>query len=142
MTFTLDLKRAVDNINEDCENVIKGTLFSLSSMIIKGTPVGNPTLWKNPPPPGYIGGTLRGAWNASIGAPDRNETESKDKSGDSTVTDVAATIQAFDIGETFYLTNPQPYAYRVEYGWSSQRPQGMVRVAIMQAQQELDKLAR
>ena len=139
MTFTLDLKKAVENIKGDATNTIRGTMFSLSGMIIKGTPVGNPTLWASKPPKGYVGGTLRGSWQASIGQPNRAKTKRKDKDGSATISNVAATITSWDMGETFYLTNPQPYAYRVEYGWSSQRPKGMVRVALMQAQRELDK---
>lgn len=142
MSFSLDLRRAIENIQEDAERVVRGTLFSVSSMIIRGTPVGNPDLWKDPPPPGYVGGTLRGSWQASIGSPERARIDRIDKTGDSTISDMANTAMNLEMGQTFYLTNAQPYAYRVEYGWSSQRPQGMVRVAVMQAQQEVDRLAR
>ena len=132
------MSRAVDNITEEVEETVKGTLFSLSSIIIQGTPVGNPSLWKSKPPKGYIGGTLRGAWNASFNTPDLQQTESKDKTGTTTINNMSVTLDSFDMGDTFYLTNPQPYAYAVEYGWSSQRPKGMVRIALAQAQQVLD----
>ncbi|MFW0776298.1 MAG: hypothetical protein ACN2B6_01080 [Rickettsiales bacterium] len=132
------MSKAIDKIEEDVEETVKGTLFSLSSLIIQGTPVGNPSLWASPPPKGYIGGTLRGAWNASIGSPNEQQTGSKDKTGASTLANVSISLESLKIGNTFYLTNPQPYAERVEYGWSSQRPKGMVRVALAQAQQVLD----
>jgi hypothetical protein len=142
MSFTLDLKKATERIGEEAERVVRGSLYSLANAIVMGTPVGNPALWKNKnPPKGYIGGTLRGAWNASINTPDTTQKNSKDKSGQSTLGDISVTIDSLEMGTTFYLTNPQPYAIRVEQGWSNQRPQGMVGVALTQAQQILDKMA-
>lgn len=142
MSFTLDMKKAIKNITAETERVVRTSLYSLSSSIILSTPVGKPSLWKTPyKPRGYIGGTLRGAWNASVGSPDSTITNSKDKSGQSTVGSVSVTIDAFDMGKTFYLTNPMPYAVRVENGWSGQRPQGMVRVALTQAQKIIDNMA-
>lgn len=139
MSFTLDLKKAVKNINKNTERVVRGTLFSLSNRIIEATPVGNPSLWKSPAPPGYIGGTLRAAWNASIGTPDLSLSTST--AAQTAINQVASTTQALKIGQTFYLTNPQPYAWRVEYGWSSQRPQGMVRVNVAQTQNVINGLS-
>lgn len=142
MSFSLDLSKAIENIKEDAENVVKGTLFSLSGMIIKGTPVGNPALWKRKAPKGYIGGTLRGAWQASLNVPDLSKVDRKDKTGAIAIADMSRSISSFKIGDNFYLVNAQPYAMRVEYGWSSQRPKGMVRVALMQAQSELNRLSQ
>lgn len=145
MGFSLDLSNAVKNIKKDKERVIRGSLFSISSMIIKSTPVGNPSLWAPeslPAPAGYTGGSLRGAWNASVSTPDRNKSGQIDKNGASTAANAAKTINSFNVGQKFYLTNPLPYAQRVEFGWSQQAPQGMVRLAVKQAQKEVDKLSR
>lgn len=139
MSFSLDLSRAIKNIKEDAEKKVSGTLFSLSSRIIKSTPVGNPALWQNPPPPGYVGGSLRGAWQASIGSPDLSKNNRVDSNGGPTISEVSQVTSAFKIGQSFYLTNPLPYAYRVEYGWSTQAPAGMVRTNVMKAQAVLDK---
>lgn len=129
--FSVDMARALANINEDLEKVVKGTFFGLASRIIKRTPVGNPDLWINPAPPGYVGGTLRGAWQASVNQPNIAQKNSRDKSGQSTTLEVLQDISSWQPGESLYLTNAQPYAYRVEYGWSTkQRPQGMVRVSM------------
>lgn len=138
MSFSLDMSKAIKNITEEVEETVKGTLFSLSAKIVEGTPVGNPTLWKSKPPKGYIGGTLRGAWNASFGAPDLSISGSIDKTGAVTIGKISTTVDTLELGQTFYLTNPQPHAWRVEHGWSSQRPRGMVRVPLGQAQQILD----
>ena len=143
MSFSLDLSKAVQNIKADKERVIRGSLFSVSNMIIKSTPVGNPALWSSKPPSGYIGGSLRGAWNASVGLPNRNISKKVDSNGAKTVSDVSRVLSDyFSSGQTFYLTNPLPYAQRVEFGWSKQAPAGMVRIAVNQAQREVDRLSR
>ena len=140
--FTLDLANAVKNINGEAEKIVRGTIFSVASNIIKGTPVGDPTFWQNPAPPGYSGGSLRGAWHASVNSPDYTKTGRKDKNGAATINGMAQVALNLDMGQSFYLTNPLPYAYRVEFGWSKQRPNGMLRVAIMQANAELQRLAK
>jgi len=142
MSFTLDMKKAVKNIKEDTEKVVRGTLFGISSRIIKATPVGNPALWQSPAPEGYVGGSLRGAWSATIGAPDNIPKKSIDSNGSKTVNDMATTANNVNIGQSFYLSNSLPYAVRVEFGHSTQAPNGMVRRAVAQTQQIVDKAAR
>ena len=145
MSFTLDLNNAIRNIKENRDEIVRGTLISLSSLIIKNTPVGNPSLWAPqslPAPKGYAGGSLRGAWQASIGAPSFTKTGRIDKSGSDTVRKSTGIASTLEVGQTYYLTNPLPYARRVEFGWSKQAPTGMLRNAIMLAQRELDRLAK
>jgi len=140
MSFALDLRRAVSNIKEGTEKTIKGTLFSLSARIIKDTPVGNPSLWKNKPPKGYVGGALRANWQANINTTATNPLTIIDRGGDTTVASVLEKINALEIGDKFFLVNPLPYALPVEFGWSSQSPTGMVRVNVAQTQQVIDAL--
>lgn len=145
MSFSLDLSKALDNIKEDVDKVMRGTLTQLSVNIIKATPVGNPDLWSEaslPAPAGYVGGTLRGGWNASFGSPDRTRSGDieKDAGGGQTALNAAKVASTFEVGSAFYLTNPYPYAYRVEHGWSRQRPEGMLRVNLMQAQRIMDSI--
>lgn len=92
----------------------------------KRTPVGNPSLWKNQHPPrDYVPGTLRKSWEINY------TNSSRDfKTGRFTSTsDLLSTggIKA-NSGMGWVVFNPQPYAHRVEFGWSSQAPEGMMRV--------------
>lgn len=140
MSFKLNLAKATENIKQDAERVVRGTIFSVASKIVRRTPVGNPQLWKNPPPKGYVGGSLRGGWNASLNSPDYSETGRIDSNGGQVIADISAAVAGVDIGDTFYLTNPLPYATRVEFGWSQQAPAGMVRVSVNEAQTVVDNL--
>lgn len=145
MSFKLDLSKAIEGVKKDRDKIVRGTLISVSSNVIRRTPVGNPSLWKSKPPKGYVGGSLRGAWNASIGSPDFSiNKRRKAKTGGAAIGRVAQVVKSLDAGagQTFYLTNPLPYAGRVERGWSGQAPQGMVRVSLVEAQGALDRLAK
>jgi len=64
------------------------------------TPVGDPSLWKYPAHKDYVPGSLRAAWQ----------------------------LDSFSDREVVH--NDLPYAQRVEYGWSTQAPQGMMRLTI------------
>lgn len=141
MSFSIDLSRAIENIKENRDKIVRGTLISLSNTIIKRTPVGNPALWAEsslPAPKGYVGGSLRGAWQASIGTPDRSLLKRIDTAGNEASAEALSVANTVDVGDTFYLTNALPYAQRVEFGWSRQAPQGMVRRTVAEAQQVLD----
>lgn len=143
MSFSLDLSRAIENIKENRDKIVRGTLISVSNNIIKRTPVGNPAFWSPeslPAPKGYVGGSLRGAWQASKNRPDFTESGRIQSSGvGATGAEAASVANTVEVGETYYLTNSLPYARRVEMGWSRQAPQGMLRVSVVEAQSVLDR---
>lgn len=84
----------------------------LFANIVKRTPVGNPNLW-NPPywPRGYVPGTLKDSWVIEIK------------------------------GNQVDIYNTQPYAERVETGWSKQAPAGMMRISLLEWSKILEKVA-
>lgn len=84
---------------------------------------------------GYVGGRFRGNWQVSFNAPAQGETGVIDAQGNRTVAAGTAIIQTFttNVG-TIYLMNNVPYAQRLEYGWSSQAPNGMVRITVAEFQ--------
>lgn len=150
MTFKKDMKKAEKIIIDACEKTIRGTALRLFGEIIRVTPVGNPKLWKVNEgnkgklikPKGYVGGRLRGNWQATINKPATGTINAPDKSGGRAISKVNKTIKEFDINKAMFLTNNLPYAYRVEYGeWSKQRPQGMVRSTIELFKPEIEAQA-
>lgn len=85
----------------------------LFARIMHDTPIGNPHLWKPPYwPKNYTPGTLKAAWRI-------------EHHQDSVV-----------------IHNDEPYAYRVETGWSGQAPQGMLRINLKNFNAILDAVAR
>jgi hypothetical protein len=93
--------------------------------------VGNPSLWKNGAPPGYVGGRFKNNWQTNLGAidfrdnapPNANGTGSRDRARD--------VLRSFRAGHTIFMTNSLPYAQRIETGWSSQAPRGVVRLTVI-----------
>ena len=138
MTFTADLKEFAQKTKEDISTVIQESAIDLFSEIIRETPVGNPSLWKNPPPANYVAGSLQSNWQCSLDSPKNGKL--------TTIISDSATIEAMKsvvIGaqpdQTIFLTNNLPYGERIEYlGWShAQKPEGMVRVSVSKFKNQL-----
>lgn len=110
------------------EKIIRGTLFDLTSAIIKDTPVDT--------------GRLRGNWMASINRKRRTKTETTDSNGGKTIERAKAVIKRFKMGNTYFLSNNLPYAKKIEYGGSQQSPRGMARINVARAQRMIDKYIR
>jgi len=126
MSFATDLDKAVLNIKGFTEKQVRGTLFGLSSRIIKESPVDT--------------GRFRGNWQASIGSPVLSTTSRLDSTGAGSINDAAVTLQGLKLGQTFYLTNNLPYARRLEYGsHSKQAPNGFLRINVQRVQLEINK---
>ncbi len=82
--------------------ILDVAVHHLKQVMEEYTPIGNPSLWNYPAPKGYVPGTLKASW----------EIDKKSS-------------------QTYVIKNEQPYAYRVETGWSTQAPAGMMRRAIL-----------
>lgn len=93
------------------EKILHEACDVLFDRIVNRTPVGNPSLW-HPPywPKGYTPGNLKAAWRIEH---NKNHV-------------------------TIY--NNEPYAFRVETGWSTQAPEGMMRVSIKEFASIIDKV--
>jgi len=83
----------------------------------------------------YVGGRFRGNWMFSIGSPDNTTTEEVDPSGRKSTARIVDGAIEFKAGDTAYITNSLPYAIPLEFGRSSQSPNGMVRVTVARFQQ-------
>lgn len=155
--FAQNIKAWAAKVKTGEDKVIRASLLNVSSRIIKRTAVGNPELWiynrgtKEVPdyvdyiayqgrPEGYVGGQARGNWVATINSID--ETWDKgliDKNGGATIKKLSGAI-AQATGNVYYLTNSVPYIMPLEYqGHSTQSPDGMVRVSVLEFKVALRK---
>lgn len=116
-----------DRFKELPEKVVRGTLISLTNRIIERSPVDE--------------GAFRNNWQFSVGSPAKKKLTGTDKSGAKTQAKLKKTILSTEIGNVYYITNNLPYGERLEYGWSSQAPQGMVRVTLAEFDAFLKKAA-
>ncbi|MBD1554709.1 hypothetical protein [Pseudomonas typographi] len=86
-------------------------------------------------PAGYVGGRFRNNWMFGIGSPDDSTTEEVDSSGNKSRARISEGVIEFQAGEVAYITNSLPYAIPLEFGHSTQAPNGMVRVTVARFQQ-------
>lgn len=101
---------AVTQKTNESYAVIEEAATVLKDLIVERTPVGRPELWAYKAPSNYTPGTLKASWTIEQ-SPGYARIE-----------------------------NLQPYAYRVETGWSSQAPTGMMRLSVLQWQDILNKV--
>ena len=76
----------------------------------------------------YVGGRFRANWQIGITTINAGTYREPDKTGQSALTSGSLKLNEWKDGKTIYITNSLPYAQRLEYGWSSQAPGGMVRL--------------
>lgn len=116
-----------DRFAELPEKVVRGSFISLTSRIIQRSPVDT--------------GRFRGNWQFTTGSPAKRQLKRTDRSGGKRQAALAKKVEAATMGKTFYITNNLPYGERLEYGWSNQAPQGMVRVTLSEFDAFLKKAA-
>ena len=127
MSFALDVSKFAEKAKKNPEKVMRQVSIKLFSAIIKASPVDT--------------GRFRMNWMASGGTPAPGITDATDKSGNiATGNATSFVLKAADWRE-FTLTNNLPYAQRLEYGWSKQAPQGMVRTNVSRFQQLINEEA-
>jgi hypothetical protein len=116
MSFTLDIKNFVEKAKKNPETVARQVSFKLFSAVIKASPVDT--------------GRFRMNWQTAGAVAPSGVIDGTDKGGAAAIGDAASYIFAASDWNEFTLTNNLPYAERLEYGWSNQAPQGMVRVNV------------
>lgn len=140
MTFAAQLQAFAEKAKLNTDLVVQKVTIDVARSVIQKSPVGNPELWKSPPPPGYVGGRFRANWMFGVGKIDTTTSEEIDKSGNATQTRLAAAINATKAGGVTYISNSLPYAIPLEYGHSSQvPPHAMVRGTVAEFQQYINR---
>lgn len=120
MSFASDIAKWAKKTGLATERVPAFVCLSLSEKIIGRTPVDT--------------GRAKGNWQATIASPAAGATDTTDPAGAAAIAKAAVVAQAAS-GNVFYLVNNLPYIRRLEYGYSSQAPAGMVRVTAQEFEQ-------
>lgn len=156
MSFSLDIKNFIEKFGKNADQVVRKTVMDIATSLIEKSPVGNPLLWvslnpytslmtktgktrirpklmtKYAPPPGYSGGHFRANWQLGIGSIPDGEIDEKDKGVRKTQARIRAAIPNDAAGKVYYIVNNLPYAQRLEDGWSTQAPFGMVGLTVIE----------
>ena len=138
--FALDVQKFADSFEDGAEAAIRGTSIKLFSAIILATPVDE--------------GRARGNWFTTGQQPSTKQDDSaRDKSGDGATKQAERVIMSIKDYSTFTLTNNLPYIEKLEFGgygdgpkttggYSTQAPQGMVRMNVARFNRLLEEESR
>ena len=107
-----------------------GVAFELYNGLTRVTPVGDPSLWKDPAPAGYVGGRARSNWFMSSGAANRTTTEDTQPTKSAQVANNAIAAANAVIYPTIIISNNLPYILPLNDGHSSQAPKKFVEMEI------------
>ena len=112
-TFSAGIAKYSKKTGLSIDNAVIAICAEASTSIIKMTPVDT--------------GRARGAWFATIGTPSNDVSETRTEGV--AMSDAISTAKVAS-GKVFYLSNNLSYIRPLEYGYSKQSPQGMVRLTI------------
>lgn len=129
MGFAADLSRLCEAAGDKAELVVRKVALDLGGQMIDRSPVDT--------------GRFKSNWMTSVGPVDTSTTTMAEKSGARSRARMAEKLGGWKAGQTIWIINNLPYAYRIEYkGWSKQAPSGVVRLAVQNIQQAVAKAAR
>lgn len=135
MTFASDLSKFILKAGNRVDTVTRKIVIDLGTAIVLRTPVGNPSQWQSPAPPGYVGGRARANWQYGNGDIPEGVLDTVDLGGNTTVNRIIGNVKASPAASVHWIANNLPYIKPLEEGWSNQAPQGMVRLSVLEFEQ-------
>jgi hypothetical protein len=119
--FSLSMNELLKQVNGNVENVVKKSVFDLTSAIIKDTPTDTSRAKNN--------------WLISFNTPIDDVSNKLDANGNVAISEASQKIFNNKVPMVYWIQNNLPYIERLEYGWSKQSPNGMVRINILRFNQ-------
>lgn len=137
--FALSIRKFAEKVEQNTDQVVRTVAMEVGRSLVERSPVGNPSLWKSKPPPGYVGGRFRANWQVQAETPSFQTTGDIDQAGQATIARLTTLVSAMKAGGLIYFNNSLPYAQRLEDGWSGQAPGGMVEITAIEFQDYVNK---
>lgn len=120
--FKAAFAKVLQKAGDKAEMVVRSAMLDVQGAMIEASPVDT--------------GRFKSNWQAGIGAVNLSVGDTGDALGRT-----SAVLQGWKPGQTIWLTNSMPYAKRLEFGWSQQAPQGMVRLAVQNFKSDIQRRA-
>lgn len=148
-TFATQIADFAKKTEDLTDRVVRQVVMEIGTRIVNRSPVGDGTLWLEPPPKNYVGGRFRANWQYGnySGAgipmgelPDIDPSEAESNVSTARILDALPKKAA---GMRHILINNLPYAMVLERGrqqgppisGSTQAPQGMVGLTMLEVPQ-------
>lgn len=132
MGFADDLRKFARTVDNRQNAFVREVIGQVSLSLLLKSPVGDPSLWQSRAPATYEPGRFRANWMLGIDGVDSSTTDDRDIDGGETLDRIVGNIPDNAAGHVYYLTNSLPYALRIENGWSSQAPAGVVTLTVIE----------
>lgn len=126
-SFEQSIQNFIKKAKKNPELVVRQVTIKAFSQIIMASPVDT--------------GRFRMNWQVSNTTPATGVLIADDPSGSRAMGRMTNYVTSSPEWENFCFTNNLPYAERLEYGYSQQAPQGMVRVTVTRFQRLLNEAA-
>ena len=124
MSFTSDMRGATKSIIDAHDKITRAATLDFFTGTVKDTPVDT--------------GRARGNWVTTVGSPAQGEIDREEKSGASVITEIVSTTPD-KAGQEVFMSNSLPYIDALEYGSSTQAPEGMMRRNLARVQRIVDQ---
>ena len=126
MSFGNELRAFAAKTGGKLEDVARDVVLSVGRSVVEKSPVGDATYWKNPPPPGYVGGRFCANWQHGFNTPASGALNDLDPTGGASIMRIQSSTQGSPAAGIHFISNNLPYAQRLEDGYSMQAPSGMI----------------
>ena len=108
---------------DKAEVIVRESLETFGGRLVTDwTPLGDPLLWKAPPPADYRPGNLQSSWFYSAGRPSNQATEAVNDRRVHGLEDLTSPL----LGKRHFFSNSAPHAGAIEAGHSTQAPVGIL----------------
>jgi len=118
--FALDISRFVNRTHSNVDLVTKKVVLDIARSVIRKSPVDT--------------GRFKGNWQYGTNEMPTGTTDIHDESGQGTIAHITGQVPQQAAGKLHYIVNNMPYSIRLENGWSSQAPSGMVGLTVSEYQ--------
>lgn len=115
-TFGIDVSKFVKVAGENVDQSFGSVTLKIFNEIVQNTPVDT--------------GRAKGSWTIGVDRLPTAFRNRKDKGGNLTIRAAQSKVSKAKAGRSFFIASNLLYMPRLEYGWSKQAPNGMVRRAI------------
>lgn len=126
--FKRDMAAMLARAGNKAQAVVRASALELGKGVVEKSPVDT--------------GRFKGNWQYGAGRINASTASAPDSSGTAALSRIAVGVAGFVPGQTIYITNSLPYAQRLEYGWSQQASQGMVRLTVAEFASKIAAIAR
>lgn len=122
--FAVDVRKWADVTGLSLENVVRAATIEVFARVIRKSPVDT--------------GRFKGNWQLN----ERGFVETRfDKSGEITIATVTRGVEQSEVGGVTSFINNLPYGERLEFGYSKQAPEGMVRLTALEFSSAVEEAA-